>query len=85
MRWLLPILLASLLTLGLSVSSFGRGQASAFRGSFGTHDVTREPRNAPPPRVHCPPRRALRLRRFEDGSAQLRCGDRVLVRVAVPG
>lgn len=36
------------------------------------------------PRVHCEKPGALRLLRFEDGSAQLRCAARVLVRVAVP-
>lgn len=35
------------------------------------------------PRVECD--RELRLRRFEDRSAQLLCGDRVVVRVSVPG
>lgn len=44
-----------------------------------------EPVAAPPPRVHCAAPETLRLRRFEDGSAQLLCAGRVLVRVAVPG
>ena len=35
-------------------------------------------------RVSCERPRLLRLVRFEDGSARLYCGDRVLVRVAVP-
>jgi hypothetical protein len=97
MRWLLPLLLASLLTLGLSVSSVGRGQAPPFRGSFRTRDVPNEQWKAPPPRgrwhhpgtpplrVRCSQPGTLGLRRFEDGSAQLRCAGRVLVRVAVPG
>jgi hypothetical protein len=106
MRLLLPLLLASLLTLGLAVSSVGRGQAPQTRGSFCPYGgqkeprdgrcspslgslpapgVPREPRNAAPPRVRCAHPGSLSLRRFEDGSAQLRCADRVLVRVAVPG
>jgi hypothetical protein len=35
--------------------------------------------------VHCERPATLRLIRFEDGSAQLRCGRRLLVRVSVPG
>ena len=40
---------------------------------------------APPLRVHCAAPATLKLRRFEDRSAQLRCAGRVLVRVSVPG
>ncbi len=36
-------------------------------------------------RMHCGRPEVLRLVRFEDGSAQLRCGRRLLVRVSVPG
>lgn len=36
-------------------------------------------------RVECTTPRALRLVRFEDGSARLECGNRALVRVSVPG
>ncbi len=39
----------------------------------------------PSTRVACPTPETLRLRRFEDGSAQLLCGRRVTVRVSVPG
>jgi hypothetical protein len=35
-------------------------------------------------RTECATPRALRLRRFEDGSAQLLCGPRVIVRVSSP-
>lgn len=35
--------------------------------------------------VRCDRPPALRLIRFEDGSARLQCGRRLLVRVAVPG
>jgi hypothetical protein len=36
-------------------------------------------------RVACNRPAALRLVRFEDGSARLECGKRTLVRVSVPG
>lgn len=36
-------------------------------------------------RVNCIHPDALRLIRFEDGSARLNCGRRILVRVSVPG
>lgn len=36
------------------------------------------------PRVECARPAKLELRRFEDGSAQLLCGRRLLVRVEVP-
>lgn len=35
-------------------------------------------------RVSCERPRLLRLVRFEDGSAWLECGERILVRVSVP-
>ena len=38
-----------------------------------------------PPRVECAAPGALRLHRFEDGSARVECGGRVLLRVSVPG
>lgn len=38
-----------------------------------------------PARVFCARPGALHLHRFEDGSAQLLCGRRLLVRVNVPG
>lgn len=40
---------------------------------------------AKPMRIECKVPRELRLRRFEDGSAQLLCGRRVIVRISVPG
>ncbi len=43
------------------------------------------PAAAPPPRIECRSPPSLRLHRFEDGSAQLRCAGRVIVRIAVPG
>jgi hypothetical protein len=44
-----------------------------------------EPPAAAPARVHCSAPQTLRLRRFEDRSAQLLCGHRVIVRISVPG
>lgn len=44
-----------------------------------------EPTAAPPPRVRCATPATLKLRRFEDRSAQLLCAGRVLVRISVPG
>jgi hypothetical protein len=41
-------------------------------------------RIAAPLRTECEVPRTLRLRRFEDGSAQLLCGPRVIVRVSSP-
>jgi len=37
------------------------------------------------PKVFCEQPRTLHLHRFEDRSARLECGGRVIVRVAVPG
>jgi hypothetical protein len=36
------------------------------------------------PRVECDQPDALRLVRYEDGSAHLKCGDREIARVGVP-
>ncbi len=46
------------------------GAAKAFPGSL---------------RMHCGEPQSLHLTRYEDGSAQLKCAGRVLVRVSVPG
>jgi len=43
-----------------------------------------EPRSGVP-RVLCERPRTLHLHRFEDRSARLECGGRVIVRVSVPG
>ena len=48
-------------------------------------EATAEPAVASPPRLHCDAPATLRLRRFEDRSAQLLCGRRVIVRISVPG
>jgi len=37
------------------------------------------------PKVFCEQPRTLHLHRFEDRSARLECGGRVIVRVSVPG
>jgi hypothetical protein len=37
------------------------------------------------PKVYCERPHTLRLHRFEDRSARLECGGRVIVRVSVPG
>lgn len=42
-------------------------------------------RAAPPPRLSCARPDLLKLERFEDGSAQLRCGSHLLVRISSPG
>jgi hypothetical protein len=75
-RWLLPLLLASLLTLVVALSPDAGAERSHDEPAF---------RPLQGPRVSCARPLTLHLRRFEDGSAQLRCGGRILVRVTVPG
>lgn len=91
MRWLLPLLLASVATLAVSISSVGRTDTvdpppaveHAHRLPF---EAVAPARPVPsPPRVACKRPRTLLLRRFEDRSARLECAGRTLVRVAVPG
>jgi hypothetical protein len=55
------------------------GLAIPLNGSAGS-----EPRGEAP-KVFCERPRSLRLHRFEDRSARLECGGRVIVRVGVPG
>lgn len=60
----------------------------AFFGVASAWQTGEEASTAPPlaaPRVECAAPRTLRLRRFEDRSAQLLCGHRVIVRISVPG
>jgi len=52
------------------LASVGRGAAIAGGG--------------PAPRVQCDQPTRLKLQRFEDGSAKLWCGRRLLLRVGVP-
>jgi hypothetical protein len=78
MRFLIPLLLASVLALAYSLSSVGEarpsepGPAPAISAGGGAH-------------VFCEHPGTLRLRRFEDRSARLECSGRILVRVSVPG
>jgi hypothetical protein len=94
MRALIPLLVASLATLAVSVSPVGSSERAGALAPIPIPPVeaesigivppaARSPRVAP--RVACGRPGSLRLRRFEDGSARLECGERVLVRVSVPG
>lgn len=74
MRLLLSLFALSVLTLGVSVWPTCSSQAVG---------VAPFPAAAGPPRVECAIPAKLRLHRFEDGSARLECGRRVLVRVSV--
>jgi hypothetical protein len=76
-RALIPLLVASLVTLAFSLSSPGSPVRAA--------TVADEPIRLSPPRLACGRPRTLHLRRFEDGSALLECGGRILARVSVPG
>jgi hypothetical protein len=79
MRSLLILLAASVLALVFALSSAGahREATPAF--------VPVLPAHPPAFRTWCGQPSRLRLRRFEDGSAQLLCGGRLLARVSVPG
>ncbi len=50
--------------------------------SLASDDSAAAPRT---PRVECSAPHALRLHRFEDGSARLECGTQTLLRISVPG
>jgi hypothetical protein len=69
----------ALLGLGVTLALLGGSSLAE------TADLAPALRLTETPRVECHRPRTLRLRRFEDGSAQLRCAGRVLVRVSVPG
>lgn len=86
MRWLLPLLAASLLTLAFSLSSAG-GRTLPGAGEVGAGGPARtlQPHPDTVPRVGCERPWTLRLRRFEDRSARLECAGRVIVRISVPG
>jgi hypothetical protein len=73
-RWFAGACLITLAPGAVSVAAVTRNAAVAT-------EVT--PSRAP--RVECEPYRGLRLRRFEDRSAQILCGRRVIVRISVPG
>jgi hypothetical protein len=75
MRLLLSLFALSVLTLGVSAWPACSSRAIGvppFRVAPG------------PARVECATPARLHLRRFEDGSARLECGRRILVRVSVP-
>jgi hypothetical protein len=74
MRLLLSLFALSVLTLGVSVWPACSSQAVG---------VTPFPAAVGPPRVQCATPRSVRLHRFEDGSARLECGRRILVRVSL--
>lgn len=80
MRWLLPLLLASIATLVVSLATSPAAPPEQW-------NPTAAPalRAAPAPRLFCERPRTLRLHRFEDRSARLECAGRVIARVAVPG
>jgi hypothetical protein len=94
MRALIPLLVASLATLAFSVSPVGSSERAGALAPIRIPPVEADPiRILSPaarstrvaPRVACGRPGRLRLRRFEDRSARLECGERVLVRVSVPG
>lgn len=70
--------LRSMLGLGLTVTLLGGASLADSRAPSPWKRTIA-------PRVECEQPRTLRLRRFEDGSAQLRCAGHILVRVAAPG
>lgn len=79
MRTFQPALLVSYAAFALTF-----GPTAAQRPASGLAEA-HPPRAGAAPRVHCESPRTLHLRRFEDGSAQLLCARRVIVRISVPG
>lgn len=75
MRVLASVFALSVLTLGLSVRPACSSRAV---------DLAPIPVVSAAARVECATPERLHLRRFEDGSAWLECGARVLVRISVP-
>lgn len=76
MRVLASVFALSVITLGVSV----RPACSSRPVDFAPFRLA-----TAPARVECANADQLTLRRYEDGSARLECGHRVLVRVSVPG
>jgi hypothetical protein len=76
MRVLASVFALSVLTLGISVRPACSSRAA---------DVVPLRAASGLARVQCATPERLRLHRFEDGSAWLECGRRVLVRISVPG
>ena len=81
MRSLLALLTLALLTAATpSVAN-----RTPFRTAIASGPAARGESALPASAVVCERPSTLRLRRFEDGSARLECGARLLVRVSVPG
>jgi hypothetical protein len=91
MRFLAPLLAASLIALAVAVETSGETPSSIRAPHLGAGPGLRSalapahPAARPAPRVRCERPRTLRLHRFEDRSARLECAGRILVRVSVPG
>jgi hypothetical protein len=81
MRALLILLTASLFVLAFSLFSTGGPARAGDRPALNPIDGL----HSPAIRTRCASPRRLRLDRFEDGSAQVRCAGRILVRISVPG
>ncbi|HWT90064.1 MAG TPA: hypothetical protein VN179_03015 [Solirubrobacterales bacterium] len=77
MRRLLPFLLASMVSLTVPLTPAKYGDAA----EHGPAAVALPHA----PRLSCERPRTLRLHRFEDGSAQLKCAGRIIARVSAPG
>jgi hypothetical protein len=80
MRPLLILLAASLVALAFSLSSAGRSSRAAAPSLSPARAL-----ETPVLSTRCGFPHALHLDRFEDGSAQVRCRGRLLVRISVPG
>lgn len=79
MRVLACVFALSVVTLGVSV----RPACSSHAGDFAPFPAANVAIKGPA-RAECATPARLRLHRFEDGSAWLECGPRILVRVSVP-
>jgi len=72
-RWFAGVGLVTLVPGLVSTAALKQSVATATEADLGSI-----------PRVECGSLHALRLHRFEDRSAQVLCGHRVLVRISVP-
>lgn len=75
--WLVTFAPAALLGIPLAAGGEDAGPAPRSRDAVPPMRLV--------PRVACRAPETLRLRHFEDRSAQLLCGRRVIVRISVPG
>lgn len=82
------------LLICLAVAALGLGLVAAAGGVVALEVPVAHYQHIPERRIeatrsqadaHCARPSALHLLRFEDGSAQLKCGARVLTRVSIPG